>query len=945
MTFLSTSGVGQYSPPLSIGGGVYYQQQTLIPDSGLYNFPNTSYTPNWSFTNTLRYQNARINGKYRENKFEQGYFNFEAWNNNTFYSTDGTKSGVSYSVDSGNNPHLTNFWGNNEGTIGREAIYNFGFDNASGVRPKNITTAVICSGTGGNSLTSMKAYIGTIPSGAVTIYGRFANANREYEADDTVLSFSTSSSVSTVANKVTVFSFCNTASDQTGSGLYYWVNPLNVYTNDNNYANVSLSSTTSGNVNSNYLLATNFGLTIPTSADIVGVEFVIKRFNDNLGSAGVVSDNSIKFIVGGSITGNDIDSGATWPTTLTENTIGGPTTLGGLSLTPSQLNANNFGVAIKANLIADFSDTANAKIDSIKTRVYYTQTTITPTPVTASFSLINRGSDANRRLNWLLKANGASKYVEMPGYIYEKNEFANFLVTYSSGTGVGNFYLAYDDSPFRLVNVVTLGNISDVFNGNTVFLDDSYVKTRGVENNPKIFTDFGMSNRLWSSLDIENFDHHRLNPAYFITDSLNNGPISSGTDSTAVNFHFPLRSSGTLGSCSSSGYKDTSFYIPLYSGVSSQLFEFDRTQFNPNALILDMWVRNEGTNPSGNINARIDFCDNYQSFGRELLVTKHYWSGFPVTVEQNNPTGIKRVLMSGVMYDENHNPSDLNNVTLNQANHAGLYLGAWYDNIGTTYSGDISVYSARVYVDGWLTPQTVNSGISLYTSGQQIKTEFLDLVLYNVQSPPSGTDLYIRGLDSTNSGIPLYIAGSTETASMNLYINSDPYVQSSGNAPLYIWGTTNSGISNSISLFVGDNAPSGTKTGNMNLCLLGPYFGTATGGMNLFLDSDYPTCSSGIDLVCYNAYTNSNSGISLYLSAPSGTDGAVPISGWMNLFIARDSEAIDGGIPLYIGGPFQNSGSIPLYILGGTPYFSSIPLYTDGVGVTENSVKLYTHGF
>ncbi len=933
MAFLASSGLGQYSPALSIRCGVSYERQSLIPDSGRYNIEESSYVPSWNFFNSLK-QNSRINGRFDlEDNFEQGYFNFENWNGNTCYSSDYSKSGVL--VNPGNGPYFIDFWGRRDTFVGRQALYNF--IEPSGFKP-NITRSVVMSGTNGGPYSELKLYTGSIPSGEITIYGRVGNVNPNYNDDDTIVRF-TSLSASAEADYgdevVTSETFASTVANNVSIGTEAWTGLSDLSSNNSN--GPEWFSTAPSQV-SNYLVGTGFGLSIPTDASIVQVEFKVKHINV---SGATLNDWDVRLFNSGSAVGSNkatvtpiVDN-----TTRTFTWTGGE--LGGLAA--ADLNGSTFGFGYSIKRIGGAAD---LMVDSFSVTVTY-QPLIPSTNdnlIPLSFSLINRGDGTDRILSWRLDASDSLEYIDLTGHQSRDNEFSNYLFTYSSGTGLGLFYVGYDGQPLSLVNSRYLGDITTVFNGLATFHEDSYSYSTLTNNNPKIITDFGISNRAWDYSEVLQFNRHKLNAPCFIEDNpASVFPPSSGSDSTYLNFHFPVGSSGTLGACQSGNPYSIGYYVPFNSGVNSRLHEFDNSTSSPTALLLNMWVENVGSNQSGNIGANIKFGSRSLLSSRELFNTRYTWSGYPVQV----PSGIKQVTMSGVIYDTNYNVVNLNQISKAQGNEAELSLGVWYNNVGREYAADFRVYSTRAYLDGWVTHQSANENIPLSISGSQVTTSNLTLYLHS-NHVSSGCSLYVCGYSPTYSGINLFIAGiqdNKSTAFMPMYTYSAPIPVGSGQVPLYMWATTNSGLSQNIPLFIGEAFPSGNKGGSLNLFINGPEYGTANGGMNLYIDCDAPTEYGQIPLTCFNDYSLCHSSVSLYMCAPSGTLGAIPASGSMNLFIARSSEGIAGGIPMYIGGPNQSSGATPLFIMGGTPYFSSIPLNIDGIGTTQGSVRLYTHGF
>lgn len=157
--------------------------------------------------------------------------------------------------------------------------------------------------------------------------------------------------------------------DETGSGAGIWTNPGNVTASDATYATIGVSSMASP-LTSNYLVVTDFDFAISSNQVIDGIEVAVVRFLDTSLGAGTATDNSVKLVVAGVISGSDIDTGASWATASQTDTLGSSTELGGLSLTYSDVNNTGFGVAFKVDLTCS-SVTVTAKVDYVTITVYH----------------------------------------------------------------------------------------------------------------------------------------------------------------------------------------------------------------------------------------------------------------------------------------------------------------------------------------------------------------------------------------------------------------------------------------------------------------------------------------------------------------------------------------------------------------------------------------------
>ncbi len=154
-------------------------------------------------------------------------------------------------------------------------------------------------------------------------------------------------------------------------GTVDWSSPSNAQTQNDVYATASLTSSAR---TSHYLKATNFGFSIASNATIQGIVVEVDRYESG-GSTLRVTDNSIKLVKGGVISGNDKSAGLSWPNSDTNTYVsyGGPSDLWGLNWTPADINSSNFGVVISA--IKDSTDhDRTAYVDHIRITVYYAAT-------------------------------------------------------------------------------------------------------------------------------------------------------------------------------------------------------------------------------------------------------------------------------------------------------------------------------------------------------------------------------------------------------------------------------------------------------------------------------------------------------------------------------------------------------------------------------------------
>ena len=308
------------------------------------------------------------------------------------------------------------------------------------------------------------------------------------------------------------------------------------------------------------------------------------------------------------------------------------------------------------------------------------------------------------------------------------------------------------------------------------------------------------------------------------------------------------------------------------------------------------------------------------------------------------------------------------------------WLGSWndYDLTNTTLLAYSAVPSGSTSIDAYISAvELVSSGwivdnndsTTLYIPGQ---TDYDEIPLYlHVWNPDSGQiplwiggafvqddiTLYLRGLSSGEMDIDLYAGGHiTTSGNTTLYIRG--FDVASGELPLFIdgWGEE---VTDEISLhtkagLVGGGGANPTYISlymladptneTVPLYTAGPPSEVTTTNMSLFIRRAYEWDDGDISLFINDTLTWS--GIPLFMQGPSGTDGAIPYSGEMYLYISRESEGVDYSMPLYVSGPDPDSGNATLFIEGGPSLHGDITLVIpNAIEEVTDDITLYTHGF
>lgn len=115
------------------------------------------------------------------------------------------------------------------------------------------------------------------------------------------------------------------------------------------------------------LALSDFGLSIPSDATITGIKALVKRYSE---TGTYVKDKMLRLMVGGVAAGDDKASASVWSSGLVFGNYGGAADMWGLSLTPSQVNASDFGIMFQIQNTSAF--TLSGYLDSITLMVYFT---------------------------------------------------------------------------------------------------------------------------------------------------------------------------------------------------------------------------------------------------------------------------------------------------------------------------------------------------------------------------------------------------------------------------------------------------------------------------------------------------------------------------------------------------------------------------------------------
>src|SRR5215467_12445707 len=153
-----------------------------------------------------------------------------------------------------------------------------------------------------------------------------------------------------------------------------WTNPSNISANDGVFAvaPVAQGSPSPNSSTSDDLRGTNCGFSIPVGSTINGIQVDIFEKRDNAGGAffGSGADASVKIIKGGTKQGNEKAANTNWLNAGSLFTYGGSSDLWGLSWTPADINASNFGCSLSA--VDNTGLGINLDVDFMQVTVFFT---------------------------------------------------------------------------------------------------------------------------------------------------------------------------------------------------------------------------------------------------------------------------------------------------------------------------------------------------------------------------------------------------------------------------------------------------------------------------------------------------------------------------------------------------------------------------------------------
>ncbi len=213
--------------------------------------------------------------------------------------------------------------------------------------------------------------------------------------------------------------------EDASAGTAVWTSPGNAFSDNSTYAAVSVDGTSS-----RYIKCTNYGFSIPTGVTIAGIVVTLERRSDSTGNGGS-SDAAVRIVKGGTIGATDKSTATTYTTSDVKEDHGSSSDLWGETLTASDVNASNFGAAIRVQKASAAGAAHNISVDVVQITVHYT---FNPTFEQSSYRWFNNTDAAE--LSFAKVLGGASN--DNSYSIIQTSDDGYVITGYTSSYGAGS---------------------------------------------------------------------------------------------------------------------------------------------------------------------------------------------------------------------------------------------------------------------------------------------------------------------------------------------------------------------------------------------------------------------------------------------------------------------------------------------------------------------------
>jgi hypothetical protein len=227
----------------------------------------------------------------------------------------------------------------------------------------------------------------------------------------------------------------------------FWFSVENAQGSDDVYTDFS-NLNTGSNSYTDYIHVNKFGLDVPATAIITGIEVNVERSDPDQNTA----DYSVRILKYDIITGDEKSTGAAYTSFDSDETFGNSGDLWGEVWTPDMINDNGFGIAIAAQRINGSTGTTSGRIDNISITIYYTDLTTLPVSL-LNFSV--KKNNGSIDINWTTDVESGMSHYEIQRSSDGRN-FSNIQSIQSRNSVSRANYSANDNKPLNGISYYRL---------------------------------------------------------------------------------------------------------------------------------------------------------------------------------------------------------------------------------------------------------------------------------------------------------------------------------------------------------------------------------------------------------------------------------------------------------------------------------------------------------
>ena len=236
--------------------------------------------------------------------------------------------------------------------------------------------------------------------------------------------------------------------------------------------------------------------------------------------------------------------------------------------------------------------------------------------------------------------------------------------------------------------------------------------------------------------------------------------------------------------------------------------------------------------------------------------------------------------------------------------------------------------------------ELINDSVFMVTSGSLAKT--MEYFIHGHADYDSSFDLYTVSTELDSDDITMTIRGGY-SSDVPLLVKTHDWSTSNSGLDFYTLSTNNSGLYDTLTFSL-----SGDKIVNadLNLSISGHAEPIQSSSyINLFTKGRGEYGIADFDITLYNTIESQNNNFNLSIQNSGGTEGYIPCSGQINMYINRSSESITHTFPMSVLGPSGINNAVDLYLNGLPNTREYIQFAVSGLEKNNNNLTFYVNGY